>query len=255
MTRPPRPPILQPIQVATTTLSVSSSNDTNPANRRALGPEPNRTTVTVTVLEQDLNLPVPNATVFLSSSDTNALWVDAQGNASLGGIQVVTGSNGRATATFYTSTAPGQVTLKAQLGTQEQTTTVTVLPGNPANIVLAFTGALTAPDGVPYIFVPGAGTPNQVTVTATVQDAAGNSVRDGTPVTFSVKEGTFSPSNQVTTTNGRASVTLSSSSATGEFIVQATSGAATGTGRIRYAARVSDIRASPPIPLKSQTTA
>jgi len=245
MTRPPKPPILQPLQVATTTLSVSSSNATDPAQRRALGPEPNSTTVTVTVLEETLNLPVPNATVFLSSSDTNGLWVDGQGNASLGGIQVVTGSDGRATATFYASTAPGQVTLKAQMGAQEQTTTITVMPGNPASIVVAFSGTRTAPDGVPYIFVPGAGTPTEATVSVTVRDAVGNNVRDNTLVTFTVVEGegTFSPTNTVATVNGRASVTLSSSQATGEFTVKATSGSAEGIGRIRYAANVPDITA------------
>jgi len=241
--RPTRPPVLQPIQVATTTLSVSSSNALNPAQRQALGPEPNKTTVTVTVLEQDLNLPVPNATVFLSSSDTNGLWEDAQGNTSLGGIQVVTGSNGQAVATFYASTAPGQVILKAQMGAQEQTATITVMPGNPANIVVSFSGAQTAPDGVPFIFVPGAGTPTQATVNVTVRDAVGNNVRDNTQVTFSVLEGegTFSPTNTVVTTDGRASVTLSSSQATGEFTVQARAGTATGIGRIRYAANVPDI--------------
>ncbi len=241
--RPTRPPVLQPIQVATTTLSVSSSNALNPAQRQALGPEPNKTTVTVTVLEQDLNLPVPNATVFLSSSDTNGLWEDAQGNTSLGGIQVVTGSNGQAVATFYASTAPGQVILKAQMGAQEQTATITVMPGSPANIVVSFSGAQTAPDGVPFIFVPGAGIPTQATVNVTVRDAVGNNVRDNTQVTFSVLEGegTFSPTNTVVTTDGRASVTLSSSQATGEFTVQARAGTATGIGRIRYAANVPDI--------------
>ncbi len=241
--RPTRPPVLQPIQVATTTLSVSSSNALNPAQRQALGSEPNKTTVTVTVLEQDLNLPVPNATVFLSSSDTNGLWEDAQGNTSLGGIQVVTGSNGQAVATFYASTAPGQVILKAQMGAQEQTATITVMPGNPANIVVSFSGAQTSPDGVPFIFVPGAGTPTQVTVNVVVRDEVGNNVRDNTQVIFSVLEGegTFSPTNTVVTTDGRASVTLSSSQATGEFTVQARAGTATGIGRIRYAANVPDI--------------
>ncbi len=243
--RPTRPPVLQPLQVATTTLSVSSSNVLNPAQRQALGPEPNKTTVTVTVLEQDLNLPVPNATVYLSSSDTNGLWEDARGNTSLGGIQVVTGSNGQAVATFYASTAPGQVTLKARLDSQEQTATITVMPGNSASVVVSFSGAQTAPDGVPFIFVPGAGTPTEATVNVTVRDAVGNNVRDGTQVTFSVVEGegSFSPTNTVATTNGRASVNLSSSQATGEFTVQARSGAATGIGRIRYAANVPDITA------------
>ncbi|MCS3918211.1 Ig-like domain-containing protein [Fervidibacter sacchari] len=245
LTRPPKPPVLQPIEVAVTTLSVSSSNATDPDQRRALGPEPNSTTVTVTVLEETLNLPVPNATVFLSSSDTNGLWVDEQGNASLGGIQIVTGSDGRATATFYASTAPGQVTLKAQMGAQEQTKTITVMPGNPASIVVAFSGTNIAPDGVPYIFVPGAGTPTEATVSVTVRDAVGNNVRDNTLVTFTVVEGegTFSPTNTVATVNGRASVTLSSSQATGEFTVKASSDSAEGIGRIRYAANVPDITA------------
>jgi len=195
MTRPPKPPILQPLQVATTTLSVSSSNSTNPNARTALGPEPNKTTVTVLVQEQDTNLPVQGAVVILKSSDPFGLWVDANNNASLGGIQVTTGSDGLAVVTYYTSQdtpdkkGEGTVTLTATLGEQEKTAKITVRAGNPAKVTLAISGANTAPaDGVPFIFVPGAGTPNSATITATVKDAVGNAVRDGTQVTFSVVE-------------------------------------------------------------------
>ncbi|MGQ9520281.1 MAG: Ig-like domain-containing protein, partial [Candidatus Fervidibacter sp.] len=241
MTRPPQPPVLQPLEVATNVLSVSSSNSRTPAQRQALGPEPNRTTITVTVLEQNVKLPVPNVTVFLSSSDSNGLWEDAQGNTSLGGIQVITDNNGQAIVTFYSSTASGQVTLTARMDQQEQTATITVMPGNPASITVAFSGAQTAPDGIPYIYVPGAGTPTSATVIATVKDANGNNVRDNTPVTFSVLEGSLSPTDTVATQNGQAQVTLSSSQATGEFVVQAVADSVVGTGRIRYAANVPDI--------------
>jgi adhesin/invasin len=268
MTRPPKPPILQPLQVATTTLSVSSSNSTNPNARTALGPEPNRTTVTVLVQEQDTNLPVRGAVVTLSSSDPNGLWVDANNNASLGGIQVTTDANGRAVVTFYTSTdtpnkrGEGTVTLTATLGAQQQTAQITVRAGNPANVTLAISGANTAPaDGVPFIFVPGAGTPNSATITATVKDAAGNAVRDGTQVTFSVveNEGNFNQTQVATSGNvGQAQVTLQSSQATGEFTVQAQANSATGTIKIRYAANVPDITsiaANPTtIPDDGQTT-
>jgi hypothetical protein len=252
MTLPPKPPILQPLQVATTTLSVSSSNDPNPNARTALGPEPNRTTVTVLVQEQDTNLPVRGAVVTLSSSDPNGLWVDANNNASLGGIRVTTGSDGRAVVTYYTSKdtpekkGEGTVTLTATLGKQKKTAEITVRAGNPANVTLTINGANTAPaDGVPFIFVPGAGTPNSATITATVKDAAGNAVRDGTQVTFTVveNEGNFDPTNQVATSGnvGQAQVTLRSSQATGEFTVQAQAGSATGTAKIRYAADVPNI--------------
>lgn len=241
MIRPPQLPVLQALQVTTTTLSVSSSNSTNPAQRQPLGPEPNKTTVTVTVLEQNVNLPVPNATVFLSSSDANGLWEDSQGNTRLGGIQVVTDENGRAVATFYASMTSGQVTLTARMDQQEQTATITVMPGNPASVVVTFSGTRTAPDGVPYIYVPGAGIPTSATVIATVKDANGNNVRDNTSVRFSVLEGSFSPTDTIATQNGQAQVTLSSSQATGEFVVQATAGSAVGTSRIRYAANVPDI--------------
>jgi len=253
MTRPPKPPILQPLQVATTTLSVSSSNSTNPNARTALGPEPNRTTVTVLVQEQDTNLPVQGAVVTLSSSDPNGLWVDANNNARRGSIQVTTGSDGRAVVTYYTSKdtpgkkGEGTVTLTATLGEQKKTAEITVRAGNPANVTLTINGANTAPDGVPFIFVPGAGTPNSATITATVRDAAGNAVRNGTQVTFAVveNEGNFVPTNQVATSNnvGQAQVTLRSSQATGEFTVQAQAGSATGTAKIRYAADVPEITA------------
>jgi adhesin/invasin len=261
MTRPPKPPILQPLQVATMTLSVSSSNDPNPNARTALGPEPNRTTVTVLVQEQDTNLPVRGAVVTLSSSDPNGLWVDANNNASLGGIRVTTGSDGRAVVTYYTSKdtpekkGEGTVTLTATLGEQKKTAEITVRAGNPANVTLTINGANTAPaDGVPFIFVPGAGTPNSATITATVKDAAGNAVRDGTQVTFTVveNEGNFDPTNQVATSGnvGQAQVTLRSSQATGEFTVQAQAGSATGTAKIRYAANVPEITAIAANPTK-----
>ncbi len=112
-------------------------------------------------------------------------------------------------------------------------------------LVTPLTSSNTAPDGVPFIFVPGAGSPNQATVEATVRDAVGNLVRDGTQVTFRVVEGegTFAPTGPVATTGGRASATLSSSPATGEFTVEARVGNAVGQGRIRYAANVPDITA------------
>ena len=268
MIRPPKLPILQPLQVQTTTLSVSSSNSTNPNQRTALGPEPNSTTVTVLVQEQDTNLPVQGAVVTLSSSDPNGLWVDANNNASLGGIQVTTGSNGRAVVTYYTSTdtpnkqGEGTVTLTASLGAQQKTAQLTVRAGNPANVTIAISSDNMAPDGVPFIFVPGAGTPTSATITATVRDAANNAVRNGTQVTFAVveNEGNFVPTNQVATSNnaGQAQVTLQSSPATGEFTIRAQANSATGTAKIRYAANVPDITnitANPAtIPDDGQTT-
>jgi hypothetical protein len=204
------------------------------------------------VQEQDTNLPVRGAVVTLSSSDPNGLWVDANNNASLGGIQVTTGSDGRAVVTYYTSTdtpnkqGDGTVTLTATLGAQQQTAQITVRAGNPANVTIAIS-ANTAPDGVPFIFVPGAGTPTSATITATVRDAANNAVRNGTQVTFAVveNEGNFVPTNQVATSNnaGQAQVTLQSSSATGEFTIRAQANSATGTAKIRYAADVPEITA------------
>jgi adhesin/invasin len=220
------------------------------------------------VQEQDTNLPVRGAVVTLSSSDSNGLWVDANNNASLGGIQVTTGSDGRAVVTYYTSTdtpnkqGDGTVTLTATLGAQQQTAQITVRAGNPANVTLAINANTPLADGVPFIFVPGAGTPNSATITATVKDAVGNAVRDGTQVTFSVVEnkGNFVSTNQVATSNnaGQARVTLQSSSATGEFTIRAQANSATGTAKIRYAANVPDITsiaANPAtIPDDGQTT-
>jgi hypothetical protein len=154
--------------------------------------------------------------------------------------------------TYYTSTdtpnkqGEGTVTLTASLGAQQKTAQITVRAGNPANVTLAISGANTDPDGVPFIFVPGAGTPNSATITATVKDAVGNAVRDGTQVTFAVveNEGDFNQTQVATSGNvGQAQVTLQSSQATGEFTIRAQAGSATGTAKIRYAADVPEITA------------
>jgi len=207
--------------------------------------------VTVLVQEEGTYLPVQGAVVTLSSSDPKGLWVDANNNVNLGGIQVTTGSDGRATATYYTSTdtpdkkGEGTVILTATLGEQKETFELTVRAGNPANVTLEISGAEIASDGVPFIFVPGAGTPTSAEIIATVRDAANNAVRDGTQITFTVveNEGSFAPANQVVTSGnaGEAKVTLQSSQATGEFTIQAQSNGAIGTAKIRYAADVPDI--------------
>ena len=71
------------------------------------------------------------------------------------------------------------------------------------------------------------------TITATVKDAAGSPVADGTAVTFSTTYGTLS-SSSVTTTNGIATTVLTFSAGDSSSTVTATSGSVSATVVVTY---------------------
>ncbi len=208
----PGPIELRPIQIENTTLVVSSNNSTNPAARQPLDPnQPNSTTVTVSVREQGTNAPVPNASVTLSSSDDNSLWVIGN-TARLKQITANTDSNGQIQATFYTSTTAGEVTITAILDlgsgqTQQRQATITQLPGPPLITVTADRTEIFVrlPDnfnGHDYTQLP-----RSAKVTATIADANGNPYKD-VVVNFSAANGIIS--NTATTGNdGKAVVDYS----------------------------------------------
>lgn len=101
------------------------------------------------------------------------------------------------------------------------TVSPTPAPGSPADVVLAASPAAMVCDGV-----------TSSTVTATITDAFGNNVADGTPVNFSVVAlGTTNPINTVTV-DGVASSTVTPLAAASGVTVIVTSGDAQASIRV-----------------------
>jgi adhesin/invasin len=211
-------PTLQSISVATPVLSVSANdNTTNPADRVNLGPEPSSTQITVQAANTG-GQPIP---VVFKAKDSKVLWDDGT-NRALGELRTNLDANGRATVTYYASSKAGNVEVTVELKSPTApslTTSITQRPGNPATIQLSADKQIVPPS-------------DQATITATVKDAAGNNVRDGTQVTFRLLDGAPpdtsllppSPAN-VLTQNGQAQVRLLAGTTSGQATVQATSDA------------------------------
>jgi nitrogen fixation protein FixH len=200
------------LEVERSTLVVSDTNATVPAQRQPLDPnKPNSTTVTVSVFEQGTNAPVPNTTVTLSSTDNNTLWVVGN-TARVGQIVAQTDSNGKVQATFYTSTRAGEVTITATIdlgggNTLTKQATITQEPGPPV---------LTATVDKSEIFVrlpdnfngfDYSDLPRKAQVTAKVADANGNPHKD-IVVNFTASDGIIT-SAATTDGNGEAKVDYS----------------------------------------------
>jgi adhesin/invasin len=195
----PEPSVLQDIQVAQTSLVVSDTNSANPAQRLPLDPtKPNSTTVTVSVRGQNTNRPIQGASVILSSSDPDTLWV-AGANAQLTEITVLTDAQGQAQATFYTSKKAGTVTITAQLDNQTKTAQITQVPG-PALLTLSadrttifvrLPDSFTTDDGQNHNYSQSQ-LPRKAQVTATLADANENPYPNVT-VTFTATVGLINP--------------------------------------------------------------
>jgi protocatechuate 3,4-dioxygenase beta subunit len=205
----PQPPVLQDLQVAQTTLVVSDTNSLNPSLRNPLDPNlPNATIVTVSVREQNTNQPIQGASVLLSSSDPDTLWVVGS-NAQLRETTVLTDAQGQAQATFYTSKKAGTVTITAQLDNQTKTAQITQVPGpalitlsaNPTEIFVRLPDNFTTADGQNHDYRNLA---RRAQITATIADANGNPYENVT-VTFTATAGLIS-SPAVTGSDGKATV-------------------------------------------------
>lgn len=212
------------IALSASEMSVSSSDDTNnPADRQPLriisDPRNNYVTLTIQVVDGQDNPSPLSVPVFVTASDSRVLFVH-DGNRDLGSTIVTTDASGRASVQVYASKTARVVNISAELRDAQnrpfaqRTVSVRQRPGIPATVIM--------PTPQPnVIFVPGAGTPTSTTITARVFDAVGNTVEDGTLVTFNADAGTLTPTN-ATTVGGSASSTLSSTPDTGRFIVRAT---------------------------------
>jgi hypothetical protein len=209
-------PTLQSISVATPVLSVSANdNTTNPADRANLGPEPSNTQITVQAANTG-GQPIP---VVFKAKDSKVLWDDGT-NRALGELRTNLDANGRATVTYYASSKAGNVEVTVELKSPTApslTTSITQRPGDPATIQLSADKQIVPPS-------------DQATITATVKDAAGNNVRDGTQVAFQLLadaplDTSLLPPTTVLTQNGQAQVRLLAGTTSGQATVQATSGA------------------------------
>ncbi|RKZ35250.1 hypothetical protein DRQ33_00060 [bacterium] len=165
--------------------------------------------VTVTVL--DINsLPIADGTPVLFSG-MNLGLVDPP---------VVSTTGGSASATLSSFTIVGVDTMIASCGSVADSVILSFIAGPPANIVLVPNDNYLISDGM-----------DTTTVEATVTDAAGNPVRDGTVVNFSVE-----PSDMgvvwavaVTSDTGRCNTLFQSGTQPGMVAVNASSGGANGT--------------------------
>jgi protocatechuate 3,4-dioxygenase beta subunit len=222
-----------------TEISVSSSPSTDPAQRKSLrtrSPIENTSDLTLQLVDgQGNNIATSGVQIRVRANDSQVLLVEMQGgqetgNLSLQELTVLTDSSGRASVRYYASPIAGNVQVTAELldpqgvAFTSDMITITQRPGDPAII--------TVPTPSPnLIFVPGAGTPIQTTITAQVFDSVNNPVESGISVRFEAtlagrSVGIFTPSAALTDSSGRASTTLTSTPDTGIVTVTATASVA-----------------------------
>ena len=130
-----------------------------------------------------------------------------------------TNSNGQASGIWTAGTVIGNGTLRVGNGSITNTSPIALTAGPPDNITLT-----ADPDSL--------GVGGSSTLTAVVTDHYGNSVTNGTVVTFTSSLGTPSPPTR-TTTNGVASSSLYSTQA-GTAYITATSGTAQGFATLTF---------------------
>jgi len=116
---------------------------------------------------------------------------------------------------------PGEQSVTAtdinSINTHGSQNNITVLPGDVVTIVLQADKTTLTANGA-----------NQVVITATLEDAFGNKVADGTTVNFSITSGTGSLSaSSATTFTGQVQLTYTAGTTAGSVVIQASSGSVT----------------------------
>jgi adhesin/invasin len=155
--------VLQPIQVSLANLFVSKVE--NNQYTRFDDNYPNEAEVTVTV-----NPAISGVKVVLSASDSGSRWKVNGNLQNSNTVELTTGDDGEATATYVASTKAGQVTIEARMGNQVLTATINQQPGPPQVTVTA---------NPERVFVRLAGAqygvlPQQSQITVKVADENGN---------------------------------------------------------------------------------
>ena len=146
--------------------------------------------------------------------------------AGLGSIApyTTTTTNGEATAILTATTTTGTSVVTATAGSAQGTTNVTFAPGPPVTLTLTANPTSIEADGV-----------STSTLTATVVDAHGNAVADGTVVTFTTSAGSLPGSPYTTTTtNGQATAVLTAGTTAQTATITATAGNAQGTTTVTF---------------------
>ncbi len=177
-------------------------------------------TLTASVFDQYHNLVTQTVAVSFNGSLRNPV------------PQVVTTASGRARS-WITDTVSGSrfITATSQPSAQPGTTTVTFLPDRPYSMTLK---------AVPTSQVVG----NNSVLTATVYDRYNNTVKNGTPVTFTVSRGSIV--SRAATTNGAATSLISDTLAGTRTITATTTGAVAKTTTVTFTpGRLNHVAISP----------
>ncbi|RJR19119.1 MAG: hypothetical protein C4582_10810, partial [Desulfobacteraceae bacterium] len=173
-----------------------------------------------------------------STSVIRAQLTDAQGNAVADGevisFSITSGSGflsapgaetsgGVATVTYTASATAGSVIIRA-VSTNGTSATASI------TLIQATVGSISVSIGAESLVADGT---SQALVTATVKDTAGNPIANGTTVSFTTTAGTLS-SSSVLTTNGIATVSITSATRIGLATVTATAGGFSGTATLTF---------------------
>jgi len=165
-------------------------------------------TVAVTVRDEHGNLVANGTEVTLST--TAGTLADS----------TLTTTSGPASTTITSSTVAQDATVTATCEGIEKTAIITFTPGPPATIEATPDAGTLPADGA-----------STTIVSAYVQDAQGNTVADGTIISFATSAGALS-SATAETTNGIASVTLTAADTPQQIDVTASVGDVTDTTQI-----------------------
>ncbi|MFZ5590598.1 MAG: beta strand repeat-containing protein, partial [Bacillota bacterium] len=187
---PPPPPLTSAITVAVNPSPVSAGQAVTVSGTVNIGgsPAPAGTSVSVSVS---------------GTSITASATTDNSGNYS---------------CTITSLTSAGNYTITATSGTAQQSTQLTVLPAQAANINLSYPPTVTVGQGF--------------TISGAVSDEYGNTVSDGTQVTVTSSDTTVIPNQVVTTAGGGFSISVAALSTVNPVIVTFASGGATSTADI-----------------------
>jgi adhesin/invasin len=173
----------------------------------------------------------------VSTSTLSAIVKDSHGNLVGEGVSVdwtttsgtvdrtvsLTDTKGVATTVLKSSTVPGQATVQASSGNAKGSAVVSFIPGTPSELTLDAAPATIVADGA-----------STSLLSATIKDAQGNLVSAGVTVSWTTGAGTLDQPTSTTNSNGVATTLLTSASAAGVALVEASAGVARGTANVDF---------------------
>ncbi|HUY99282.1 MAG TPA: choice-of-anchor Q domain-containing protein, partial [Thermomicrobiaceae bacterium] len=174
----------------TNTLAVNAAGTTTSPNSATAQDSATSVTLSATVTSPAGTVNAGSVTFTVTDASNTMVGTATSGNVSNGSASVSYGLPGTLAPRSYTITAAYH-DAAGNFGDSSGTSTLTITPGPPASLTLA-PGGTTATVGT------------TLTETATVEDALGYPVADGTTVDFTVS-GITNTTGSATTTNGQAS--------------------------------------------------